>query len=228
MLPAPSRELQLSSVLAPLPPFVQLRGFLPNAEHHGLLEWVLAHPDTFQSATVTGKAGVPGRVDPLLRIALTAPVPEVLEKGLRARLLGTLDRIADGIGYAGPPLTSFEHQLAAHGDGAHYRPHLDIPVGKNRAPLGAGPGEDRVLSAVYYFHHEPKGFSGGELRLHRFGADWDRDDAEPSSFVDVEPIDNSLVAFPSWAMHEVRPVRCSSGRFEDYRFALNCWFCRAT
>jgi len=222
------RELQLSSVLAPLPPFVQLSGFLPKTEHRQLLDWVLAHPDAFGPATITGKGGVTGRIDPIQRVALTAPVPEATKDGLQARLLAALGEIAEAIGYSGPPPTSFELQLAAHGDGAHYRPHLDIPLGQSRAPLGAAPGEDRVLSAVYYFHCEPKGFSGGALRLHRFGADWDRDEAEPSSFVDIDPIDNSLVAFPSWAMHEVRPVHCPSERFEDYRFALNCWFCRPT
>ena len=218
----------MSSVLAPLPPFVQLRDFLPAIEHQGLLEWVTANRDAFQPATITGKAGARGRIDPVQRIALTAPVPEAMKDGLRAPLLAALVQIAEGIGYPGPPPTSFELQLAAHGDGAHYRPHLDIPIGQNRAPLGAAPGEDRVVSAVYYFHREPKGFWGGALRLHRFGADWDRDEAQPSTFVDIEPIGNSLVAFPSWAMHEVRPVRCPSGRFEDYRFAINCWFCRPT
>lgn len=218
----------MSSVLAPLPPFVQLRGFLPDAEHTELLGWVLANPDSFEPATITGKGGARGRIDPAQRIALTAPVPEAMQDGLRTRLLAALDGIAEAIGYSGAPPTSFELQLAAHGDGAHYRPHLDIPLGRNRAPLGAAPGEDRVLSAVYYFHREPKGFSGGALRLHRFAADWDRDNAEPSSFVDVEPVDNSLAAFPSWAMHEVRRVRCPTGRFEDYRFAVNCWFCRPT
>lgn len=218
----------MSSVLAPLPPFVQLRGFLGDAEHQDLLDWVLAHAQAFEPATITGKGGARRRIDPLQRIALTAPVPESMKGGLRAPLLDALDPIADRIGYSGPPPTSLELQLAAHGDGAHYRPHLDIPLGKNRQPLGAAPGEDRVLSAVYYFHRAPKGFSGGELRLHRFAADWDREDAEPSSFVDIDPIDNSLVVFPSWAMHEVRQVRCPSSRFEDYRFAINCWFCRPT
>ncbi len=218
----------MSSVLAPLPPFLQLRGFLSDAERQRLLEWVLAHRDAFEPATVSGKGGAKRCIDPLLRIALTAPVPETIKEALRAPLLNALDAVADGIGYSGPPPTSLELQLAAHGDGAHFRPHLDIPLGQTRAPLGAAPGEDRVLSAVYYFHGAPNGFSGGELRLHRFGADWHRDDAEPSSFVDIEPVDNSLVIFPSWALHEVRPVRCPSGRFENYRFAINCWFCRPT
>ena len=216
----------MSSVLAPLPPFVQLRGFLAEAEHHVLLDWVLAHRQAFEDATITGKGGTAGRVDPSQRIALTASLPDPMEEQWRARLAAAFDDVAKGIGYSGPPPTSFELQLAAHGDGAHYRPHLDIPLGEKRKPLGASPGEDRVLSAVYYFHRQPKGFSGGELRLHRFGADWDRGNADPSTFSDIEPVDNSLVVFPSWAMHEVRPVRCPTQRFEDYRFAVNCWFCR--
>jgi Rps23 Pro-64 3,4-dihydroxylase Tpa1-like proline 4-hydroxylase len=44
---------------------------------------------------------------------------------------------------------------------------------------------DRLLSAVYYFHAEPKAFSGRELRLHSFAGD--------GSFVDVPPEQNSLV-----------------------------------
>jgi Rps23 Pro-64 3,4-dihydroxylase Tpa1-like proline 4-hydroxylase len=78
-----------------------------------------------------------------------------------------------------------------------------------------------MLSAVYYFHRMPKAFSGGCLRLHRIGA-------RPGDIgMDVTPIDNSLVVFPSWAPHEVLPVRCLSGAFGDSRFAVNCWVYRA-
>ena len=212
--------------LAPLPPHVQLRSFLPEPEHGELLRWALANADAFRPATITGKPGAAERVDQGQRIALTAAIPARSEGVLQTRLLAALEEITDSVGYAGSPPRSLELELAAHGNGAHYKPHLDIPLGEKRTPLGAAPGEDRVLSAVYYFHRQPKGFSGGALRLHRFGADWDREDADPGTFVDIEPVDNSLVAFPSWAMHEVRPVSCPSGRFEDYRFALNCWFCR--
>ena len=214
--------------LAPLPPHLQLCGFLSDSEHKELLDWTLGNPHEFAPATITGKGGATGRIDPAQRIALVAPVPEPMVDRLNARFNDSFDEIAGAIGYSGPPPSSFEIQLAAHGDGAHYKPHLDVPLGEKRKPLGAAPGEDRVLSAVYYYHREPRGFSGGALRLHRFSADWDRTDADPSSYVDVQPLDNSLVAFPSWAMHEVRPVSCPSGRFEDYRFALNCWFCRPT
>lgn len=83
-----------------------------------------------------------------------------------------------------------------------------------------------MLSAVYYFHALPKGFSGGQLRLFRFGADHTAAQSELANHVDLEPVRNSLIAFPSWAYHEVRPVSCPSGDFADFRFALNCWYCR--
>ena len=74
-----------------------------------------------------------------------------------------------------------------------------------------------MISAVYYFHNIPKGFSGGNLRLFRFGSE------EADDGVAIEPIDNSLVEFPSWVRHQVERVSCPSGDFADYRYALNCW-----
>lgn len=101
-----------------------------------------------------------------------------------------------------------------------------FPMVPDARPIGASNGQDRVLSAVYYFYREPKGFSGGALRLYRFGARPAEANGDPSNWVDVEPHRNSLVAFPSFALHEVLNVDCPSGSFENFRFALNCWFCR--
>ena len=78
-----------------------------------------------------------------------------------------------------------------------------------------------MISAVYYFHREPKAFSGGALRLYRFGVD-PHDPASEADSVAFEPRQNSLVCFPSWAVHKVDLVRCASDRFEDFRFGLNC------
>jgi Rps23 Pro-64 3,4-dihydroxylase Tpa1-like proline 4-hydroxylase len=72
-----------------------------------------------------------------------------------------------------------------------------------------------VLSGVYYFHRRPRAFTGGELRLYAIG--------DPDRFVDIEPTHNTLLVFPSWAPHEVRPVSCPTGQFMDSRFAINCW-----
>ncbi len=116
-----------------------------------------------------------------------------------------------------------ELEIAAHGDGAHFGAHTDIPIGAGRAPLGGDRSgtQDRILSAVYYFHREPKSFTGGQLRLHRLCTN-----GEPGNHVDIEPEGNSLLIFPSWAAHEVRAVQCPSSRFEDNRFSVNCWLCK--
>jgi SM-20-related protein len=217
----------VTTPLGPVPPHLQLFDFLPESEHRLLLEWVLNNSDAFVRATVTsGKPGDEGKVNEKQRIALTASEFGEVGSAVEPRLQDALDQIIERIGYSGPKPSSLELELAAHGHGAHYLPHLDIAVGEDRLPLGAWEGEDRALSAVYYFHREPKGFSGGELRLYRFGSMWNCDESDADSYVDLQPHNNSLVVFQSWAMHEVRRVSCPSGDFKDYRFALNCWYCR--
>ena len=76
----------------------------------------------------------------------------------------------------------------------------------------------RFVSMVYYFCATPARFSGGQLRLHSLAAT-----REPGTYVDIEPVNDSALFFPSWFPHEVLPVVCESGRFMDSRFAINCW-----
>ena len=101
-----------------------------------------------------------------------------------------------------------ELELVAHGDGAFYRRHIDTASGVGAEHL-------RVLSGVYYFHRQPKPFAGGALRLYAIG--------DEARFVDIEPVCDSLLIFPAWAPHEVLPVSVPGDRFEDSRFAINCW-----
>lgn len=108
----------------------------------------------------------------------------------------------------------FQTELVGHGDGAFYSRHIDTAHG----PAGSLASQ-RVLSTVYYFHHQPKAFTGGALRL--FGLQ------DPSLFIDVEPEHDLLVAFPAFLPHAVMPVACPSGRFLDWRFAINCWVFRS-
>jgi len=203
----------------PMPPHAQFHDFLDAGLHEALLRWAADHRSDFEPATVTkNKAGHGDRLDPDVRVALKLGEFGPIKAPLSERLLAALPEAMKAVGNLGPEPRSLELELTAYGDGAHFKPHLDIPIGQDRKPLGARKGEDRVISAVYYFHNRPKGFSGGNLRLFRFGSD---DDA-----VSIEPIDNSLVVFPSWARHQVEQVRCPSGDFADYRYAVNCWYCR--
>ena len=206
----------------PMPPYGQFHGFLDDVLHQALLEWTAARQDYFKAATVTkSKDGHGDRFDPDVRVALKLRDLGPLEDPLSRRLLAALPDVMAAVGGRGSEPRSLELELTAYGDGAHFKPHLDIPIGQDRKPLGARSGEDRVISGVYYFHNQPKGFSGGRLKLFRFGSD----PAEDHS-VAIEPVDNSLVVFPSWAQHQVERVSCPSGNFADYRYAVNCWYCR--
>lgn len=202
----------------PLPPCHQFRDFLDEAEHAALLDWSIANRERFEPARLTGHV-----VDPRRRIAErvkdVGPNRPVLERRLTEKLPDIFHRTGTkpfGIEF-------FELEVAAHGDGAFFASHSDIPVGRGRTPLGGDKTgrHDRLISGVYYFHREPKRFTGGTLRLYRLG---DRDAS--GDYIEFEPLQNSLVVFPSWVRHEVRPVSCPGCSFEDYRFAVNAWLCK--
>ncbi|MDY7099377.1 MAG: 2OG-Fe(II) oxygenase [Pseudomonadota bacterium] len=115
-----------------------------------------------------------------------------------------------------PPFKECEREvdLVAHLDGHHYRRHVDTLTEDARSDTSA----DRMISLVYYFHAEPKAFSGGELTMHPIGGGGQHV---------VEPRHNRLVAFSSISPHEVLPISLPGNRFADARFSVACWMCRA-
>jgi len=139
-----------------------------------------------------------------------------LEDELRGRARETLSAMFQQFGAARFEPSKFELEMVAHGDEAFYGKHRDTNV-----LTGPKFNNRRIISAVYYFHRVPKAFSGGTLRIYSFVGDQDT-----GAFIDVEPTNDTLVFFPSWFPHEVLPVVCPSGRFEDSRFAINCWIRR--
>lgn len=215
----------MSNLLGPLPRYACLDDFLPPSDHRAILDWVVSNEALFDPATVsTGQVDSEDRVSHKKRVALTTNSLGPFEAMLTSQFFDALEEI---VARTGTPLSaqSLELEFSAHGDGGFFGPHIDIPVGKNRA-AGDEARQDRLLSAVYYFHRQPRAFSGGALRLFRFGADPADAGLEPENHIDVEPVNNRLVAFGSTVLHEVQPIRCPSARFEDFRFALNCWYCR--
>ena len=210
----------------PLPPHHIYRDFLDPADEAILLAWALNNRVRFKPATLAG-----GKVDPDRRTAecLTdlGPAAAIFSDRIRTLMPDMVARTATR-----PFALEFiELELVAHGHGAHFATHTDMPIGWGRSPLGgdATGTQDRLLSAVYYFHRQPKRFSGGQLRIHRSTPDDDPTDLPPvrtaADLVDLEPERNSLLVFPSWASHEVLRVDCPSRRFEDHRFAVNVWLC---
>jgi SM-20-related protein len=137
-----------------------------------------------------------------------------LKAPLLAAMRATFAEGCAATGIAPFTVAKIETELTAHGDGHFYHLHHDTLTQANRT----GRTTDRMLSGVFYFHREPKRFSGGELALHPFRG------GDP---VLVEPANNRLLLFPSIAPHAVREVHCPASSFADSRFAVNCWFHRA-
>ena len=153
------------------------------------------------------------RVDLTLRRSMRLKQLGDLEGELQARARDSLPAMFRQLGTARFEPSKLELEIVAHGDGAFYAKHRDTNIFS-----GPAFGNRRVISAVYYFHRIPKSFSGGFLRIYAFAGE-----KETGTFVDIQPINDTLVFFPSWFPHEVLPVACPSGRFEDSRFAINCW-----
>jgi hypothetical protein len=208
----------VDSHLRPFPPSRQYEGWLEGTELSNLFQWALSNRDRFKPAKVTGGVFDPGK-RMAEKLGDLGPHRSMLERRLREHL----PEIFRDIGTPVFAPDFIELELVAHGEGAFFVTHTDIPIGSGRKRAGGdGTGRhDRLVSAVYYFHREPKRFSGGALRLYRLG-----DGRGEGDFAEFHPAQNSLVAFPSWVPHEVRRVSCPGGAFEDCRFALNIWLCR--
>ncbi len=187
--------------------------FLPAALVASLLDYALANRQAFAPAGVTR--------DGATQVDLATRLADLCDDGLgphradfKAAVHARFDDIAARLGVPHFAIARTELQLVAHGDNAFYRPHIDTHTGINREHDAT----DRVISLVYYFHREPKRFAGGEIALFPFG--------NGSDATAIEPLQNRLVAFPSFALHEVRRVSCPSGDFADSRFAVSCWLRR--
>jgi SM-20-related protein len=188
-------------------PHLVLRDFLDEATVLGLLDYALSRQSQFEPTQLGS-----GRLDPSFRVSMGLRDLGGYRQVLKRKILDLLPALLSQLRLGACESPTLETQLVAHGDGAFYRRHIDTQTGRRDEVARI-----RMLSGVYYFHAEPRVFSGGALRLYPvFGKD-------ARNFVDIEPMRNSLLVFPSWAPHEVMPVSCPSKRFIDSRFAINCW-----
>ena len=130
---------------------------------------------------------------------------------LRKKALALQSGLETAFDMTHTPPNSTQIELAAHGDGAFYRPHTDTFTGDEYMSGGR-----RRLSMVYYFHRLPRRFTGGRLRLFDLGG---------NQTIDLEPTHDSLLVFPAAARHEVETISCPAGDFADGRFSVNIWLC---
>lgn len=175
-----------------------------------LLDFAQTRRDSFRASDVSNDDDSERRTDLTVRrsrkIKLVGDLRDELQASARAALPEMCRQLGSGLFEP----SKFELEMVAHGDGAFFAEHSD----RHARPQSSG----RRISAVYYFHRLPKSFSGGVLRIYPLSGR-----EKSKAFIEVEPTNDTLVFFPSWFPHEVLPVQCRSGEFEDSRFAINCW-----
>ena len=188
-------------------PFVLVHNFLPPDEHVALLALMLAGRECFNElGSVDG-----GYVLDAVRHALVpdrrmmAEVQLGFEPKLRKLVEDTLPRL--GMGDLGA--YRIEGQVSAYLAGGFFRPHSDD--GEN----GSNGPQVRRINCLYYLHRQPKSFTGGDLLLH--------DGKVANTFTRIEPLDNSIVLFPSRCVHEVTLVECDPDDFGAGRFVVNSY-----
>lgn len=199
-----------AEIFKKIPPYQLIEGFLGADLVSRLLLHAVENECHFQDSRVGD--GANERVNHEIRISSVLRDLGDLKEEIKSKFLDILPETLMKLGMSSFELHSTELELAAHGNGAFYNTHIDTFTGKDHKTV-------RVLTAVYYLHSEPKAFQGGDLRLLplRYGA-------EESNHLDIEPVSDRLVLFPSWAPHRVMPVISDSTDFRDSRFAINCWY----
>ena len=191
------------------PPHRIFTGWLGEVGSARLLAYTLAAEARFTPTRLAHEGT--GRLETLTRQSSVLKDLGAFAEPMRRKAVALQAELETAFGMAHTPPNSTQMEVVAHGDGAFYRPHTDTFTGDQYTPGGR-----RRLTMVYYFHREPHCFTGGRLRLFDLGG---------GQAIDVEPVHDSLLVFPSTARHEVERVSCPEGAFGDGRFAVNIWLC---
>jgi SM-20-related protein len=192
---------------------VVLDEFLAPQELDELVSYALQHEAEFQNSGVISPSGDAEAIDYNHRRSRVLMELGKHEGVILERIRAVLPRVLDQLGVEEFPITHVEAQITASNDGDFFRAHSD-----DAHEMIAS----RRITFVYFFHHEPRQFEGGELRLlDSLGR------GEPSvsagSYQTIPPLQNQIVFFPCSVLHEITPVECPSRAFADSRFTLNGW-----
>jgi SM-20-related protein len=190
--------------------------FLTLPELNALRQYVLDQEMRFEISEVLSPGVTGGAVDYEQRRSRVLMDQGGHERIIEDRLLTCLPRVLQKWGRDPFPISRVESQTTASNHGDFFRCHSD-----NGAEVVA----TREITFVYFFHREPKQFSGGELRI--YDSRRENDNYVPTAnYRTIVPEQNQLVLFASGLSHEITAVDCPSGQFADSRFTVNGWIHR--
>jgi len=189
-----------------LSPYALIDNFLPANQVEELLRYSIKKQPEFQPTTNSAS-------DPNYRRSFfLSHFPEFSELMIK-KIWKITPQIITHLGINNFAIDQIESQMTAHNHGNYYKLHNDS---------GSPDSAKRVLTYVYYYHREPKPFTGGELIIYDSKIE-NGYSVAASSFKAIEPTNNTIIFFPSYCMHEVLPVNCPSEYFTDSRFTINGW-----
>lgn len=206
-------------------PFTRLADFLTRQEQQSLWSTTLAAG--YLPARIGGD-----NVDSSRRSAAVArplnsrSVKRWFVPKLRTALAAALVRLGpDCRGLRGEDVGDygFECDVTAHHAGDYYTCHADTMDPRDASHEEAWRSARRI-SYVYYFHRQPRRFSGGDLLL--YDTDYDAGKTSMRAYTRLPVADNTVVLFPSNSYHEITKVLPTDGEtlaFADGRFTVNGW-----
>jgi Rps23 Pro-64 3,4-dihydroxylase Tpa1-like proline 4-hydroxylase len=197
----------------PAPKFIVIDQFLADDFVDALTTYVASDPQTL---VLQDLGGPPGEHYSAQRKVWIRPGSlGRFESAFGAAVLDRFSEILAGTGVPVFDVARIETEVCAQRQGSYFAKHIDTDT---REPSGSLQS-DRLISAVYYFPREPRSFIGGELVIYDFTG---RQEAAR-----VEPARNRLVAFPSFACHEVTAITDGADSLAGARWSVNCWLHRA-
>jgi Rps23 Pro-64 3,4-dihydroxylase Tpa1-like proline 4-hydroxylase len=194
---------------------VVLDEFLAPQELEELTRFVIEHEADFRTSEVIAPNAERGVVNYDHRRSRVLMEVGRYENLIQERIKSVLPRVLEQLGIEPFTIAETETQITASNDGDFFHFHSDN---------GSARAKSRYLTFVYFFHHEPRQFEGGELLIH--DAHLENGAYVSEGHQTIVPQQNQIVFFPCELLHEITPVKCPSGAFADSRFTLNGWLRR--
>ena len=139
------------------PPHALIPDFMTEAELEQILAFTLAHAEAFQNSGTYDKPTPENSTTGRRSHVLDGPANAAMASIIGPKVFGLMPKLWPRLHLNPLPLNSLECQVTAHGDGDFFATHTD----NSPADIAY-----RRISYVYYFHREPKQFSGGHLCLY--------------------------------------------------------------
>jgi len=195
---------------------VVLDEFLAPAELNELTHYALTREAEFRVSEVVAPGVPAGTVDFEHRRSRVLSDLGKHQAVIVDRLKACLPRVLRRLDHASFPISQVEVQVTASNHGDFFRWHSDNA--NERVAT-------REITFVYFFHREPRQFTGGELRI--YDSRWMNNMYAPTAnYRTIVPEQNQMVVFVSALAHEITPVECASRAFADSRFTVNGWLHR--